>query len=165
MNAISRAIDSLNENVGVYSSYLILPLIGVIGFEVLMRYAFNAPTVWAFEMTTFLYGVHFILAFGYTHKHNGHVAIDVFEARLQPRPRTFLRIVANLVIFLPTIGLLALWSIIYAATSWSQNELAPTSWAPAVYPYKAIMAVGLVLFFLQGIAKLLQDVRSLRQSV
>lgn len=164
MQSISRAIDALNEKVGAYSAYLILPLVGVVVYEVFMRYVFDAPTSWAFEMTTFIYGVHFMLALAYAHKYDGHVAIDVFEARMSPRPRTLLRIISNLVIFIPTIGLLAIWSVKYAATSWSQWENASSSWAPAIYPYKTLMAIGFILWFLQGVAKLLQDFRSLRTS-
>ncbi len=40
---IDRAIDTLNEKIGFYASYLILPLIGVVVFEVFMRYGLNAP--------------------------------------------------------------------------------------------------------------------------
>lgn len=159
-----RSIDTLNEKTGVYGAYLILPLIGVVAYEVMMRYAFNAPTSWGFEMTTFLYGVHFMLAFGFAHKHDGHVAIDIFETRLPQKPRAIVRIVANLLIFLPTIGLMSVWSVIYAATSWRDWERASSSWAPAVYPYKTIMAIGFILFFLQGLAKLIQDFGALRDS-
>ncbi len=162
MQAVARWIDALNERVGVLNAYLILPMVGVVAYEVFMRYALNAPTSWGFEVTTFLYGVHFILAFGHCHRHDGHVSIDIFEARLPPRPRTLLRIAVNLLVFLPTMGLLAVWSIIYAATSWQQWELASTSWAPKVFPYKSIMAAGLILLWLQGLAKLIQDVTSLR---
>lgn len=154
-------IDTLNEQVGYYSAFLIFVLVGVVGYEVVLRYAFNAPTIWAFEATTLLYGVHFMLAFAYTHKHDGHVAVDVFEARLPRKPRLWLRIVVNLVFFIPTIGLLALWSSIYAVTSWQFWEHAPTSWSPPYYPFKTLMALGFVLLWLQGIAKLLQDVRRL----
>lgn len=162
MSSITGAIDALNEKVGFYSSYLVLPLLAVVAWEVLMRYAFNAPTSWAFELTVFIYGVHYSLALAYAHKHDTHVAIDVFEARLSPRPRAILRIVANLVLFIPTIGLLAWYSCVLAANSWSQWELASSSWAPAIYPYKTLMAIGFVLFFLQGISKLLTDIRSLK---
>jgi TRAP-type mannitol/chloroaromatic compound transport system permease small subunit len=164
MQQVARFIDALNEFFGLYNSYLVLPLIGVISFEVLMRYGFNTPTTWAFEMTVFLYGVHFMLALGHAHKHNGHVAIDVFESRLSPRPRTILRIIANLVLFLPTIGLLSIWSVIYAKTSWGMLERASSSWGPSIYPYKALMALGFVLFFLQGVSKLIHDIRSLRSA-
>ena len=164
MQQIARFIDALNEFFGRFNSYLILPLIGVICYEVLMRYIFNAPTAWAFEMTVFIYGVHFMLALGHCHKHDGHVAIDIFEARLPQRPRTILRIIANLVLFIPTIGLLSVWSVVYAKTSWGMFERASSSWNPSVYPYKALMALGFILFFLQGVSKLINDFRSLRSA-
>lgn len=159
---IDRAIDALNEKIGYYGSLLVLPLIGVVVWEVIMRYGFGAPTSWAFELTVFLYGVHYSIALAYAHKHNTHVAIDVFEARLPERPRLMLRIFTNLVLFLPTVGLLTYYSCALAATSWQQWEHASSSWAPAVYPYKTLMAIGFVFFLLQGIAKLIQDIRSLK---
>jgi TRAP-type mannitol/chloroaromatic compound transport system permease small subunit len=162
MPKIDRAIDALNENVGVATSYLALPLVAVVVYEVFMRYVFDAPTSWGFELTTFLYGAHFMLGFAYCHKHDGHVAIDVFEAKLPLKPRTILRILTNLLIFLPVIGMFTIWSIKYAATSWSLWERASSSWAPPIYPWKTIMAIGFFLLLLQGIAKLIQDFRSLR---
>lgn len=164
MQIIARSIDALNEKLGVYSSYLILPLVGVVVYEVFMRYVFGSPTSWGFEMTTFIYGVHFMLALAYAHKHDGHVSIDVFEAKLPVKLRTRLRIISNLVIFIPTIGLLTIWSIKYAITSWGFWERASSSWAPAIYPYKTLMAIGFVLLLLQGLAKLIQDFRALRNT-
>jgi len=162
MQIISRSIDTLNEKIGVFSSYLVLPLVGVVVYEVFMRYVFDAPTSWGFEMTTFIYGVHFMLGLAYAHKHDGHVAIDVFESRLPAKIRTWLRIASNLIIFIPTVGLLTIWSIKYAITSWGFWERASSSWAPAVYPYKTLMAIGFVLLLLQGVAKLIDDFRALR---
>jgi TRAP-type mannitol/chloroaromatic compound transport system permease small subunit len=164
MQMISRAIDALNEKTGLYSSYLVLPLVGVVIYEVFMRYVFNAPTSWGFEMTTFIYGMHFMLSLGDTHRANGHVCIDIFESRLQPRKRAILRIITNLVLFIPTIGCMMIWSIKYAITSWAMLEHASSSWSPAIYPYKTVMAIGFVLFFLAGVSKLLQDFQSLRTS-
>lgn len=164
MLKLERALNALNEKVGFISAYLILPLVGVVTFEVIMRYGFDAPTTWAFEMTTFLYGMHYMLTLGYAHKYDGHVAIDVFEARLPKKPRTILRIITNLVIFIPTVGLLSAWSVLYAATSWRLWERASSSWAPPIYPYKTVMAIGFILLFLQGVAKLIHDIRALRDS-
>lgn len=164
MLTLARTIDVLNERVGYYNSFLIIALLAVVSYEVVMRYGLNAPTIWAFEATTFIYSVHFILAFADTHRQNGHVAIDVFESRLPLKPRVALRILTNLIIFLPTVGLLTIWAIIYARDSWGNWELASTSWAPPLYPFKTIMAIGFLLLFLQGIAKLLQDVHVLRDN-
>lgn len=160
---IDRAIDSLIEKIGFYSSYLVLPLIAVVVYEVCMRYGFNAPTTWAFELTVFLYGLHYCFALGYAHKHDTHVAIDVFEARLAPKPRLIMRIVTNICLFIPAIGLLTWYVGALAASSWQQWERASSSWAPAIYPYKTLMAVGFLLFFLQGVAKLIKDIRALKE--
>ena len=150
MFKIDSAIDTFNEKFGFYASYLVLPLIIVVVFEVFMRYAFNAPTTWAFELTVFLYGVHFCFAFAYAHKHNTHVAIDVFEARLSPKSRTILRIITNMALFIPSMGLLSYYIWVLAVNSWQQWEHASSSWAPAIYPVKTLMAVGFFLFLLQG---------------
>ena len=130
MFKLDSAIDTLNEKIGFYGSYLVLPLIAVVGWEVLMRYGFNSPTSWAFEMTVFIYGIHYSLALAYAHKHNTHVA--AYTSQL-------------------------------AYFSWRQWEHASSSWAPALYPYKTIMAFGFILLLLQGIAKLIQDIRSLKE--
>jgi TRAP-type mannitol/chloroaromatic compound transport system permease small subunit len=164
MFKLDKAIDTLNEKFGFYASYLILPLIAVIIWEVFMRYGLNAPTSWAFELTVFLYGLHFCFALAFAHKHDTHVSIDVFEARLSTRSRTILRIITNAVLFLPTIGLLAFYICVLAANSWQQWEHASSSWAPAIYPFKTLMAVGFILFFLQGLAKLIQDIRALKET-
>jgi TRAP-type mannitol/chloroaromatic compound transport system permease small subunit len=164
MFKIDSAIDTLNEKFGFYASYLVLPLIIVVVFEVFMRYAFNAPTTWAFELTVFLYGVHFCFALAYAHKHNTHVAIDVFESRLSPKSRIILRIITNAALFLPSMGLLSFHVWVLAVNSWQQWEHASSSWAPAIYPVKTLMAVGFFLFLLQGIAKLIQDIRALKET-
>ena len=164
MFKLAGAIDTLNEKFGFYASYLILPLIVVVVWEVFMRYMFNTPTSWAFELTVFLYGVHFCFALAYAHKHNTHVAIDVFESRLSTRPRLILRIVTNVVLFIPSVGLLTYYICAMAVSSWQQWEHASSSWAPPIYPLKTLMAIGFILFFLQGLAKLIQDIRSLKET-
>jgi TRAP-type mannitol/chloroaromatic compound transport system permease small subunit len=164
MFKIDSAIDTFNENFGFYASYLVLPLIVVVVFEVFMRYAFNAPTTWAFELTVFLYGVHFCFALAYAHKHSTHVSIDVFESRLSPKSRIILRIITNVVLFLPSMGLLSFYIWVLAVNSWQQWEHASSSWAPAIYPVKTLMAVGFFLFLLQGVAKLIQDIRALKET-
>ena len=163
MIKLDSAIDTLNEKIGFYGSYLVLPLIAVVGWEVMMRYGFNSPTSWAFELTVFIYGMHYSLALAYAHKHDTHVAIDVFESRLPEKPRTILRIFTNLVLFIPAVGLLTIYTCQLAFFSWQQWEQASSSWAPAIYPYKTLMAFGFILLLLQGIAKLIQDFRKLKE--
>jgi TRAP-type mannitol/chloroaromatic compound transport system permease small subunit len=162
METIIRGIDTLNEKVGLYSSLLMPPLVAVVIYEVFVRYVFRAPTSWGFELTTFLYGINYMLALGDAMRTNTHVSIDIFESRLAAKNRVILRIITSVCMFIPAMGFMAFGSIKYAFTSWMIWEHASSSWGPAIYPYKTFMAVGFVLFFLAGIAKLLQDIRSLK---
>ena len=126
--------------------------------------AFNAPTSWAFELTVFIYGLHYSFALAYAHKHDTHVSIDVFESRLPKKARTILRIITNFILFLPTIGLLTF----YTRQSWhlfrgSSGNMLQAPGHRLSIRYKTLMAIGFLLFFLQGIAKLIQDIRSLKE--
>jgi hypothetical protein len=76
---LSKAIDTFNIKQGDVSSLLALPLLVVVVYEVVMRYAFNAPTTWGFEATTFLYGVHYMLGLAYCDVYGGHVRVDIFH--------------------------------------------------------------------------------------
>ena len=152
-----QKINRINEKVGSLCALLILPMVGVVVYEVVMRYLFSASTSWGFETTTFIYGTHFILGLSYTQLHNGHVSIDIFEARLPRRKRTILGIITNLIIFLPTFSCMTIFSWSYALDSWKNWEHQSTSWAPPIYPFKTIMAIGFSLLLIQMIAKLIED--------
>ncbi len=161
LEKISSAIDAFNRKEGEWSALLILPLTIVVIYEVVMRYAFDSPTIWGFELTTFLYGVHFMLGLAYTDVTDGHVKVDIFTARAKPRTQAVIVIIANLVIFLPVFTCMTIWAWKYAITSTLQHELNSTSWAPPVWPIKLIMAVSFSFLLIQGISTVLKALHTL----
>ena len=42
--------------VGKLGAWLILPMVGALVYEVVSRYIFNAPTIWAYDITYILAG-------------------------------------------------------------------------------------------------------------
>jgi TRAP-type mannitol/chloroaromatic compound transport system permease small subunit len=162
MATIDQRIDALNQKVGYLAAILSFPLVVVVAYEVFMRYVMGSPTVWGFEATCFIFGVSWALGLGFTHKLNGHVTVDFIETRLGDVGRTKLRVVTSILLFVPGNLLLTVGSINYAADAWSNWEKNSTSWAPAIYPYKTAMAIGFVLLLLQGVSKLVADLRFLR---
>jgi TRAP-type mannitol/chloroaromatic compound transport system permease small subunit len=162
LEKISAAIDTFNRKEGEWSALLIIPLTIVVIYEVIMRYVFNAPTVWGFEATTFIYGVHFMLGLAYTAVYDGHVKVDIFTSRAKPRTQAILVLLTNLVIFLPVFSCMTIWSWKYAITSISQHELNSTSWAPPIWPFKLIMAIAFSFLLIQGISTVLKAIDSLR---
>ena len=60
-----RLIDGLNEIVGRIVAFVAVIFAGMIIYDVALRYGFNSPTLWAFDLTKQLYGFYFVLLGGY----------------------------------------------------------------------------------------------------
>jgi len=162
LDKISNAIDTFNIKQGQVSALLAIPLLLVVSYEVVMRYLFNSPTIWGFEATTFLYGVHFILGLAYCDVLGGHVKVDIFTTRLPIKPQSVIGVLTNLVFFMPVMVLMTIASWRYAFASIVQGELNPTSWAPPVYPIKTLMAFGFTFLLIQGFSNLIHNIRVLQ---
>ena len=59
--ATIRAIDKFTDRSGTIFSWLTVILVLSVSYEVIARYAFNAPTIWVFDVTYMTYGVLFML--------------------------------------------------------------------------------------------------------
>ena len=77
MTKIIRVIDSISAWSGKIVCWLVLIFTIVLGYEVVMRYVFNAPTKWAFDISYMLGGTYFWLGEGYTLLKKKHVRIDI----------------------------------------------------------------------------------------
>lgn len=162
LKMIEKSIDALQEKFGFATSMLIFPMVIVVIYEISMRYVFNAPTTWGFEATTFLYGIHYMLGMGYTLKYNGHVKVDVFVSLMSQKKQTYVSLFTHIVFFLPVTILLTYASIKFAWTSILGLERSWTSWAPPIYPFKSLMALGFFLLAVQGISSICKDLQKLK---
>ncbi len=161
LNTIIKGIDLLVEKQGQLTSFLIVPLLFIVLYEVLMRYAFNAPTVWGFEATAFFYGMHYMLGLSYMEHAQGHVRVDIVTSRLPAKVQAVVMIAGYLLIFMPVYGLMTWGAIKFAHTATITNELNSTSWAPRIWPYKIVMAFSFLLLVVQGLSTVLKSVKTL----
>jgi TRAP-type mannitol/chloroaromatic compound transport system permease small subunit len=162
MDVLINVIDSINTRIGKLNSYLVLALVGVVFYEVLMRYAFNAPTVWGFEATVFIYGVHYMLGLALTEERGGHVKVEIMTSHFSKRGRAIFNIFTYLFLFAPVFSCMAYFSVIYGWSSISMWEKNSTSWAPYIWPLKSLMALGFCMVFMQGVSTFLKNIQILR---
>ncbi|WP_419174106.1 TRAP transporter small permease subunit [Desulfosediminicola sp.] len=156
---ISRGIDTFSTKQGELTSMLIIPLLVVVLYEVLMRYGFNTPTSWGFEVTAFLYGMHYMFGISYTDVKNGHVRVDIFTSLAPKKVQAAISALTTLVLFLPVMTCMTIWSGKFAWYSIEGLERNSTSWAPVIYPYKIVMALCFLFLLLQGISNLIKDLQ------
>jgi len=153
-----RAIDKTNEWVGRVISYGIPLLMLVASYEVIARYIFNAPTIWAWDVNKQLFAVIVFLGGGYTLMVKGHISVDVIYAKWSDRKKAIVDIITFPVFLIFTIILLFTLGE-FAIVATQEGELMSSAWEPPVYQMKIAVFIGVVLFFLQGIAKFLRDIR------
>jgi len=159
MRKIIRAIETISEWSGKIVCWLVLIFTFVLGYEIVMRYAFNAPTKWAFDISYMLGGSYFWLGEGYTLLKKKHVRIDIFYRTFSRRKQALVDIFFSLIFFFPLWGVLLYKLIPYVYLSWVTDERSMQGyWMPILYPFKTVMPVGVALLLLQGIAEMMRSI-------
>ena len=69
-------IDKFSKQVGNVDCWILMPLIFAMTYEVLARKLFLAPTIWAYDISRFLYGALFMLGAGYALSRGVHIRAD-----------------------------------------------------------------------------------------
>src|SRR3954462_6481396 len=107
-----RVIDRFTATTGMWLAWLNLPPVAAVAYEVIARYAFNAPTIWSFDVTYMLYGTIFMLGAAYALHKGAHIRTDFFYEKWSDRTRGVVDSISYLVFFFPSIIMLlvASWS-------------------------------------------------------
>lgn len=104
---LSRVIDTIDVVLLSVGCLMLFTLMFVVVADVLMRYLFNAPLVWVYEIiSNYLMPGLFFLAASHTLKANAHVSVDILHNYVRRRVRYVFEalssIVATPVFFLVT---------------------------------------------------------------
>ncbi len=160
--AVRRAIaviDAVSEWSGRIVAWLVIPLMLALSYEVLARYAFGAPTLWAYDMSYMLYGSHFMLGAGYCLVRKGHIRTDFFYARWSARRQGLMDALLYLFFFFPGMFFFFLAGLDAAVDSWRLRETSDASaWRPIIYPFKTVMPVTAALLLWQGFSEFVKSV-------
>jgi TRAP-type mannitol/chloroaromatic compound transport system permease small subunit len=149
-------INAISESVGKIVSFLFLPMIGILSYEVAARYIFNAPTIWAHETSAFLFGITFMLGGAYTLRKREHVNVDIIYGRFGKLGQAILDI-ATFPFFFIFVGLMLWTGAVAALDSIRFWERSNSIFALPIWPIKLIIVVAALLMLLQGITKFIQD--------
>ena len=143
---------------GKIGSLFAIALVLLITIEVFMRYVFIRPTNWNYETCLMVGGSLYFMGWSYALRERAHIRVDIFYLRLSPRGRAVIDFVGALLLFFPLIIAFTYASITGVWTSWATKELWILSyWYPPVYPFRALLALGFILLFFQGVALLIRD--------
>ena len=150
-------IDALNDTVGKLVSFIIWFGIAVLCFEVVARYAFDQPTIWAHGYTQRLFGSYFALIGAYTLVRHEHVRVDIFLTEHRSRRKAILDLInyAFLIVWGSVLTLEG-WAFFLAAWKWC--EVDDSVLGHPMWPPKLALFVGSLLITLQGVSEALRSI-------
>ena len=120
--ATIRTVDRFTDWTGTLVSWLSVPLVGAVAYEVIARYLFNAPTIWAFDVTYMLYGTLFMLGAAYALHKGAHIRTDFFWEQFSTRKKGLIDSISYLLFFFPGFLILLSVSLHEAVYAWQINE-------------------------------------------
>jgi len=158
MRKILRTIDAINDRVGSAARWLCPALVLLITLEVFRRFAFNSPSMWAFESSMMIGAVIYVFGWAYVERYRAHIRVDVFYNRLSRRLQALIDVLGNLLLFFPYIIVFTYQAGKWTQYAWAVNEkMQETGWYPPFGPLRTVLAIGMVLLLFQGIANFIRD--------
>ena len=160
-NLIGRA-ERLVVGIGVLAAMLLVPLVLATTWEVVSRYAFGAPTIWAYEIGYMLAGTCYLFGMAYCMKQKGHVRVDFLYDQVGPKWRAIIDILGYSFLLLPG-ALWITWGLYeFAVEAYESGEVSGESaWNPVVWPFRTVWVIAFVALVLQTIAEILKSFRVL----
>lgn len=162
--SIVRTIDKFSEITGKAAAWLIVPMVFALVYEVISRYFFRAPTLWAYDVTYMLYGSLFMLGSAYTLQRGGHIRTDMLYHNWKPSTQGTIDAICYVIFYFPGMFffLIAGWD--YGLHAFQIQEKAwGSTWQPVIWPFKMVIPITAVLMLIQGVSELIKSLHAARK--
>lgn len=151
MIAFARGITAVNRTLFTGATWLVYAIVLLMLWEVFSRYTLSAPTSWAPELATLIFGPFFLLGGPYLLHLGGHVAVDVLSERASGRTALVLTLIGLLLAAI--FGAILVWfSVPLAWQSFLYRETSYSGWNPQIWPTKVFLPVAAAMLSLQALA-------------
>ena len=155
MRAYINFADQFVVWIGRAFAWGIFILTAAVMYEVIMRYFFNAPTLWAFDFTIQMYGAVFMMGGASAMSTKTHVKADMYYNKLSEKGQAILDLNLFICFYAPGVFALTYAGYFYAKKAWIVHE---TSWnSPAqiqIYFSKSLIPIAGLLLLIIGISEI-----------
>ena len=151
-------IDKFSKRTGNIVCWITIPLILGMVYEVIARKFFLAPTIWAYDISRFLYGALFMLGAGYALSKGVHIRADFLYRNFKIKTQGIVDFTLYVLFYFP--GLLV---FLYMTTGFLQESIMrgergmDTTWMPYMWPIKTCLWFGIIFLLIQGVSELFKS--------
>ncbi|MEF1187179.1 TRAP transporter small permease [Vibrio sinaloensis] len=154
--AYCLGINRLVYWIGVSASVLMPILALTVAFEVFSRYVLGKPTIWAYDVSLFLFGYIAALGGALAQQNKAHINVDVFYLSVSMRVRSLFNLVSySLAIFFLSVVLMMALGKFEEAMEFNYRR--QSEWAPSMAHFWVMMMVSCCAFIVQFTSDMIQD--------
>jgi len=151
-------IDKFSKRVGSVVCWILMPLIFAMTYEVLARKLFLAPTIWAYDISRFLYGALFMLGAGYALSRGVHIRADFLYRNFKVKNQGLIDFWLYLLFYFPGLIVFFYMTFGFVVESIQRGERGmDTTWMPYMWPIKTCLLIGIIFLLIQGFSELLKS--------
>jgi TRAP-type mannitol/chloroaromatic compound transport system permease small subunit len=151
-------IDKFSKWIGNIVCWITVPLFFAMTYEVLARKIFNAPTMWAYDMSRFLYGALFMLGAGYALSKGVHIRADFLYRNFKKKTQGIIDFWLYIIFYFPGLIVFLYMTYGFVIESIQRNEKGmDTAWMPLMWPIKMCLLLGIIFLLIQGISELFKS--------
>ena len=156
MKFLLRGVDRVSQIVGLSVAHFYLVCALLTAYEVVLRYVFNSPTLWAFEVVMVVCASAWALSGAYVTMRQNHIAITVLYQHTRGKLRWALDLLIQLISLAAMLVLAyAVWPMM--ADALHTIERSGTSFnSPEPLIIKTVLFVGVVLYAVQTLANIIR---------
>lgn len=153
-----KVVDRINEFVGRVFCWILVVIMLFTSYEVFKRYVLTDPTIWVWEMNFHLMCIMGALSGGVALMYKKHINVDILYGKLSTRNKALVDIITCIFFFFMA-GALIWFGTLDAIRAYVKHQRVISLLNSPLWPTKSIIVIGGILIFLQGIAKLIRDIR------
>ena len=158
MASLITKIDLFSKWTGNIVCWITIPLIIAMVYEVLARKLFTAPTMWAYDMSRFLYGALFMLGAGYALSKGVHIRADFLYRNFKTKTQGKIDFWLYILFYFPGLIVFLYMTVGFVVESIQRGEKGmDTAWMPLMWPIKMCLLIGIIFLLIQGISELLKS--------
>ena len=147
-----RLFCTINDKIimflGKAASYMMPVLAFIVVYEVAARYIFDAPTIWAYDLSLFLFGYISALGGAYAQQKRAHINVDILYLTVSPKVKNIFNIISF------SLGIFFLMVIFYVSIGKFEEAIEfdfrrQSEWAPAMWHFWVMLCIASGLFIMQ----------------
>ncbi len=131
--------------------------------EVIMRYIFQAPTMWSNDIQLYLSCAGRVIGFGFATMVHSHITMDLFTVNLNFRKSKALELFNYIVFYIPLMSALIYITFKRALKTIRFHEQLYSTWRPPLSPIIIFVVGAYVLMMIQVFSEIMKDIVSLQK--